>query len=530
MSEELNHNSSNEEKTSIFKSETEEYIEENSTIFVKREEPKKKKKSSSENKKKVLLIVVSLVLVVAVTVGIFAIIKFMPTPISDISSTVGIKMIEFDANTIDSVTVMYNNITNTYKKVSSQSTESDEQYIWVIEGIDSQFTSSTQIKGYVDLFSSLTAVSQFEKEEGTDYGFDKPILTANIKSSTGANDYIFIIGKENSSLGEYYVSLNDVCYRMTTASVETLFANNTDFAITTMFEPISSIEVPDYYLSGLLTFFDYISVEGDSLQQPIQISCDKENEAYNYYHMTKPYQRYADGEFLSGFFDMFTNGLYSSGVFSYTHTAEDLLKYGLTNPISELAVKIGDYKIELKVGAAIDGYYPVLFGNNSPIYKVSVTNTSMFFVDAVIEEYVSILLIGDYIKDIANIKLQSDSFDTSIKLIHDKDNADSWTARIDGEQVDVGSVKALYQHIVLAAPITTIFDAEKTEAVLKITLSYTDGSADKVLEFTKSDDGTRRYISWVDGMAQGIVTKDRVDNIINNTEKLLDGEIVNSPI
>ena len=65
---------------------------------------------------------------------------------------------------------------------------------------------------------------------------------------------------------------------------------------------------------------------------------------------------------------------------------------------------------------------------------------------------------------------------------------------------------------------------------MKITVSYTDGSPDKLLEFTEYDDGTRRYVSWVDGDAQGIVTKDRVYNIIENAKKVTDGEVIASPI
>ena len=66
--------------------------------------------------------------------------------------------------------------------------------------------------------------------------------------------------------------------------------------------------------------------------------------------------------------------------------------------------------------------------------------------------------------------------------------------------------------------------------MLKIIISYTDGSPDKLLEFTVSDEGTRRYVSWLDGEAQGIVTKDRVDNIIENAKKVVNGEVIASPI
>ena len=77
MSEFLNNNQENN-KNSIFKGETKEYIEENSTIFtVKSTDNSPKKKTTGEGKKRVVLTIVSLVLAVTVGLGIFAIVKFI---------------------------------------------------------------------------------------------------------------------------------------------------------------------------------------------------------------------------------------------------------------------------------------------------------------------------------------------------------------------------------------------------------------------------------------------------------------------
>jgi hypothetical protein len=186
--------------------------------------------------------------------------------------------------------------------------------------------------------------------------------------------------------------------------------------------------------------------------------------------------------------------------------------------------------IKITVGAEKDGFYPVLFGDNSPIYKMSANNDSMFFVESLVEEYVSVITIGDFITEISSFRFVFDNFDKTINLVHDKDDAANWTASVNGEEINATSVQNLYQHIILASPIITLFEAEKKDTVLKMVVSYVDGSPDKLLEFTLSDEGTRRYVSWVNGEAQGIVTKDRIDNIIENAQKVVNGELIKSPI
>lgn len=532
MSDQFNTPDNNQ--NSIFKGESKEYIEENSTIFTQKavtDAPKKK--ATGEGKKRAVLTVVSLVLAITVGLGIFAVVKFIPgQEVSSSSSSFGIPMVTFDAKNLNTVTVNYDKMNCTFNKNIDNSTTSSNtnKYYWTIDGVDKKFISSSDVEGYVKQFASLTALRTFEIDSDIDYGFDKPQFIANIKTDDSKHDYVFTVGNQIATLGEYYVCLNDRYYIMPENSVKSLFAYSTDFANTTLFSAVDSEDLPDYFNQDVLSYFDYINVSGSNFEKDIRILCNKDDPSYNYYSMVSPYNRFADPEFLDGFFKMFTDGLYASGVYSYTSREDELVKYGLDKPIAELVVKIGNYQIKLTVGAEQDGYYPTLFGDNSPIYKMSTNNDSMFFVTSLVEEYVSVITIGDFITEISSFRIMFDGFDKTIKLTHDKDDAANWTASVNGEEINTTAVQNLYQHIILAAPIITLFEADKNDVVLKITVSYTDGSPDKLLEFTEYDDGTRRYVSWVDGDAQGIVTKDRVYNIIENAKKVTDGEVIASPI
>lgn len=533
MSEFLNNNQENNEN-SIFKGETKEYIEENSTIFtVKSTDNSPKKKTTGEGKKRVVLTIVSLVLAVTVGLGIFAIVKFIPdAEISSSSSGFGVPVVTFDDKTINTVTVKYDGMNSIFKRYEDESatSSSTKKYYWTVDGVDKKWTSSSSIEGYIKQFASLSALRSVELSSDVDYGFDKPQFIATVKTDDSKHDYVFTVGNQIATMGEYYVSLNDRYYVMPENSIKSLYAYSSDFANTTLFEPIDAEDLPNYYNQDVLSYFDYINVSGSNFDKDIRIICDKDDPSYNYYYMISPYNRFADPEFLDGFFSMFTDGLYASGIYSYSSTSDEIKKYGLDKPVAELISKIGNYMIKIRVGEQKDGYYPVLFGDNSPIYKMSANNDSMFFVESLVEEYVSVITIGDFITEISSFRFVFDNFDKTINLVHDKDDAAIWTASVNGEEINSTSVQNLYQHIILASPIITLFEAEKKDTVLKIVVSYVDGSPDKLLEFTLSDEGTRRYVSWVNGEAQGIVTKDRIDNIIENAQKVVNGELIKSPI
>lgn len=530
MSDQFN----NDTEKSIFKTESNEYIEENSTIFTKKSyDDVPKKDVTGEGTKRIVLTAVSLCLAVAVIFGIFTIVKFLPDKVeSSSSASYGTPMVTFDSNNLSSVSISYDDTSCTFNKYLDESSTSSgsSKYYWTIDDINKKWIASSNVESYVKMFASLSAIKSIELDSDIDYGFDKPSFIANVKTSDGKYDYTFTVGNQIASLGEYYVCLNDRYYVMSKSSVESFYVYSTDFANTTIFEPVDSSDVPDYFNQDVLSYFDYINVSGSNFENDIRILCDKNDPSYNYYSMVSPYERYADPEFLDGFFSMFTDGLYSSGIYSYTSTSEELTKYGLDNPIAELVVKIGNYQIRLKVGPEQDGYYPTLFGDNSPIYKMSTNNDSMFFVTSLVEEYVSVITVADFITEISSFKFMFDGFDKTIKLTHDNEDSSNWTASVDGTEINTTAVQNLYQHVILAAPIITLFEAERNDVVLKIVISYTDGSPDKLLEFTEHNDGTRRYISWVDGEAQGIVTKDRVFNIIENAQKVVNGEVIPSPI
>ncbi|MBQ6935699.1 MAG: methyltransferase domain-containing protein, partial [Clostridia bacterium] len=130
-------------------------------------------------------------------------------------------IIVFDANTLNKITVNYDKMNCTFVKNVDESTTSSNtvKYYWTIDGIDKKLISSTDVDGYVKQFASLTALRSIDLNSEIDYGFDKPQFVANIKTNDSKHDYVLTVGNQITTLGEYYVCVNDRYYVMPENSV-----------------------------------------------------------------------------------------------------------------------------------------------------------------------------------------------------------------------------------------------------------------------------------------------------------------------
>ena len=96
--------------------------------------------------------------------------------------------------------------------------------------------------------------------------------------------------------------------------------------------------------------------------------------------------------------------------------------------------------------------------------------------------------------------------------------------------MDTDSVKYLYQHIMRAVPLVTLFDAHEGNAEYTVTISFTDGSTPKVLKFVPDVGTSRRYIAWINDMPIGSVAADLVKNIDDAAKTVCSGGTIVSPV
>lgn len=519
------------------------FFAEGSTIFTRSpsvsKESEDKKAQSGESKKKTVLTVISAALVVALGLGIFFVVKFVPNAADGSSSTVSsstVPMSDIDKSKVLSVSKEGHESSFTVLRgdeVDNSGSSSDDgvSYDWYLEGIDQKYTSSILSEGYVNSVVSLKAMKEFPFDERTDYGFSSPYLTVTVAISDGTEKKL-LVGNKMELYNGYYSMFegSDKCYVISSSAMSDLDMSDTDFSNNTLLSPIDSSLYGDYFNGTTLMYFDYINISGTAYSNPVRIICDKSNPSNNYYHMTRPQSRVADAEALDNILKLFTDGVTASGVFSYKSDSAVLKEYGLDAPKAVLTAKLGDVLIKISVGKEVDGYYAFTYNDNEPIYKIGAENDSVFFADVTPEYFVSSLSISDNITLIESFRFTTDGFDKTIKLTHDKDDPSNWTADCGGVEMDTDSVKYLYQHIMRAVPLVTLFDAHEGKAEYTVTISFTDGSTPKVLKFVPDVGSSRRYIAWINDMPIGSVAADLVNNIDDAAKTVCSGGTIVSPV
>lgn len=514
------------------------YTEAGSTIFTSTsaEPAKQAKKASGESKKKLLLTVTSAALVCALAAGIFAVVKLAPaSETSSASSSSGsIVVNSFSKADISSLSVKGESMSYTVLKgeSSSSSSGSEQSFTWTLKDIDKKYTSSTLLESYVNSFAALKALREVSVSEEADYGFDKPRLTLTAAMEDGSERRI-LIGNEMSLYNGYYLTVEGEgkCYIVSSSTVTQLESPAEDFVNTTLFAAIDSNAYSDYFSSSTLMYFDYVNIGGSNFSSDVRIICDKADSSSNYYHMTQPKTRVADAEALTDIFALFTDGVYASGAFSYSSDTLTLREYGLDAPVAVLTAKVGDALVKISVGREIDGYYAITFNDNKPIYKIAVTNSAVSFVDKNAEYFVSSLSISDNIKLISSFRFfSSDGFDKTVSLVHDSEDPTEWTASCGGTKLDTDSVKYLYQHVMRAVPLVTLFDAVDGESAYSVTVSYVDGSTPKTLKFVPIAGSTRRYTAWINDQPIGEVAASLLDSLKAAAETVTAGGTIESPV
>lgn len=497
--------------------------EQSSTIFTDPVVVSEKKPNMTTSKKRLVLILCSVAAALIVAFGIFAINQWGPADPTTVSSDDSLYAVLLSKENVASVAVSYDGNERIFEH------KSGEDELWSLQGVNVAYTSSSLIENYMASFTNLAALKEISVDDPAAFGFDEPTLTATITLTDG-NPITITLGKEVPALGGWYLSTGESgkAYLIGDSTASLLKKDSLELAETTLFNALKEETNPDYFVSSVLTYFDYYHIDGSNFPQLISIYCDKDDPSDNFYHMSSPHDRLVSAESMEDLLSMFSDGFAASGLYSYTSTDAERAEYGLNQPFATLSAKVGNAIIRMTVGAPIDGYYPVLFGDREPIYKIKTTNVSVSFASAAAEQYVSILTLSDNISSIASFRFLADGLDGTVTLTHDPDDATEWTAKTGATELDVNSVRYLYQHVMLAVPLITVFEADRSSITLKIIVGYTDGS-EKTLEFTAYGDSERRYVSWLNGETQGIVTKDKVDNIIEAAKKVLSGGTITSP-
>ncbi len=554
-----------EETPSKKKIEYDESLFENSTIFGASTVTVKKRKLKPLTKG---LILSSVAIVVAVAILVVTVI--IPNMNDDNTGTVSLsstptytvtsipeaevnKVTVFNANHPDGYVL--NKVYNEADDTSSASSSGSVNYTWRVEGLEKYDLMSTKY-----LVQAALAITSNKKYDGLDtvkaddyeigefrfgdeatesredtniYGFDTPYSVVVVERDSGI--FKIVVGNnapDNS--GRYTTVTGDDSIYVVSETKLSYFASDCKdmvglLAVNYM---LQTEENADYYSDNSLVRIDNIKLGGTCRKTNITIESPPDELSAITYVVTSPVFRACDEDAVNKILSVATSGLANSGAYVLGYTDADVAKYGLDNPYSTVEINIGSYKVSLKFGAPIDGFYPCIVDGKDIIYRIPVGEGTEENPDWISYKdtdvyYESLYL--EYITGISSINMEFADKQATFKLNHTENENGSKTFTVecdeaaDGVTIEKKQMSFLYGRILnISAESITQDTIPDTEPYLTITVNYTDKSkSTDIIRMYKAT--TRRYYYTLNGKGNALVAANRVEDLYARMNDLLNG-------
>ncbi len=488
------------------------------------EEAKKEKKSSRHP---MLAKIIAAALCLALLGGAtLAAVKLIPK-ISENEETAANYVLNITASDVTAVKI---NNKDSVLSLSSKIVEQDNSstVFWSVEGVDESLTNSQTIAGTVAALAQTKATQTLSFEEGTDYGFDNPEISAEFTLPNGTKTVVF--GDTlTSDLGVYCKVLedNENVYVVSIDSVFEFQCVPTDFGKTDGF---SGIEITSennscFSSDNEIISFDYVTVSGTALDSPVRVEMQQDDTIGGYFafKLTKPSVRIGDNTTVQALIDSFKDGISATGVYSYDSSAEMLKKYGLDNPFITAQMSMAGKTYTVSFSKADEGGSCAMLVDNSPVIYKTATSSIPYYSLAT-TDYYSEFIILETLSSLNKFTVTAGdevyAFDLSYSADEDGSNA-VYKAFFGGTELDIKSFKDYYQTLISMTPIS--YESGATgKADVEIRLSHTADVGDTVLTFTQFS--SQRYEVRLNGISMGLVTKTTLDSFVESTKKVSSGQ------
>ncbi len=447
------------------------------------------------------------------------------------------------------------NIFKIVDESESDSSDGTVSYDWQVEGYEKYNLSSvkylvqaalaiTSNKKYdslgtakaddYDIADFVFTSSQVEsKEDANIYGFDTPYAALNIETEDGITKIVVGATAPDNSGRYVTVSGDDSIYVVQETKLSYIGSDFKDLvgllAVDYMMQNDSN---KDYYSEGQLVRIDNIKLGGSCRPNNITIESPPDELSAISYVVTSPVFRAADEDAVNKILSIATSGLSNAGAYVLGYTADDIKNYGLDNPYSTIEINIGTYKVLVKFGTPIDGYYPFIVDGKDIIYRYTVPAGTEDEPDWISYKdtdvyYESLFL--EYITGISSINMTFADKEATFNLNHTTTDNGSKTFTVscaeanEGVTIEKKQLSFLYGRILnLAAESITQDPVPDTEPYLTITVNYTDKSkTTDVIKLYKAT--TRRYFYTLNGKGNALVAANRVEDLYARMNDLLAG-------
>lgn len=457
------------------------------------------------------------------------------------SSTESISLFSYEDSEVASIQVKNTNDTftiNAKTETSSASSEDEEDTTttsFYLDGVDEKIQNTTATtlasSGY-----SLTASNEIgdaEELKLEDYGLKEPQATVTTTLTDGKQE-TYSIGNEGPISG-YYVQYDGKVY---VASINTgLFGTKLDFINTTVLTitPPSdeSSESSESSSSEEATNeFTLFTFSGTNFPQEVKVVPQPES-LLSSYKLTSPYTVDAN----SSTFTNITEGvaaLTATEAVVINPTDEDLEEYGLKDPTVEMNFTVNGTSYTLLSGKLSGNTRYGMLKGVDVIYafdESTVKDWSNATLFSLRDTFVSLEMISDVCKLTVETPDKKDVFtltrtENEESSTEDKISYDYSVTGTDGQEITYQDIFTKYYQTIIAVQLLEETTDEKAEGepMLTVTYEYYEGDPARVVKFYSI--GDRRCLAEVDGQVVGVVTSQSVQNIIDNTEIVLQNKSV----
>jgi hypothetical protein len=430
------------------------------------------------------------------------------------SSSSGISVYNFEANSINKITV-----TNKIKNFTITKTSAN---FWVVDQLNKAPVVKEYISGAVTYLSTLSAETLVERNP-TDlkkYGLDSPIATIII--NTNSKDYTLLVGSINPLGINYYLydKDNKTVYNVT-ALISTYFSNGpfyyVDKSLITYTADSTLPDIQSFYFGGSLR------------PLPITISRSKTtstNSTPNVisdFEITKPVKLSANSDVI-GSLNTTLSTLTADDCVSYAVNEEILKKYGLDNPKYTFEVTIKDKTVKLLFGNNVtengfDYIYLMLSGRNI-IYKISAA--SVAFCKYEIKDVAAPQQFASYIYNVKSITIENRSNIWKFDLSGSDPNL---VVKYGNKALKTDYFQNFYMNIINLQFENQATEPQNAKSLYKITIEYKDTTQSPDVEEFFSFSTTECF--WkTNGQGNLTILKKSLDAIIDDTKKIANGQDV----
>lgn len=508
-----------------FESRVYEVSEEDSTIFSAPEAHRDKVKKGVKLKK-MITAAVALVLVAAVTVTIAVTIPPLLDEDKDTDEEINPKMMDkalFEG--VDRVTLKREDAVIEYKLVEAEKQTEDEDgnkvtetvKEWALKEVDPTLTDYANIDNTVNSYMEqhYTKKVSDNKNDGSDYGFDKPIYQVDFYKE-GSDDIhlsLYIGGENPAKTGRYATtSRDDAVYYI--AGVSEFYHYQKD--LTDFVEPESIPAITkdeeysdDNFTEGQLIMCDKVVVGGNVLGDTYTIESQKADNVTTFtsYKVTSPTKRPANDDNIGNIVALFSYGIESTGCYSYTVSDEDIKKFGLDKPDFEATVYVDNIIRSFKATKQADGNYAVFYEGNKTI--MSVPESSIIPATYDRSDLFNTLLFIENITNAQSVAVESGASKVTFDIVtkHDEENDTDSLEKVicNGRELEKSNFQNYYQYLVgIKAQSYEEHDTKGMTPDTVLTLTHKGGKSGTTVKYYKITNA--RYQVEVNGIKMGLIS------------------------